>query len=172
MRDLDLGLIVTDSVRLDVERDRARLRATLDQHRPRLLILDPLVRLHRIDENSAGEMSALLGELRALQRRYQLALVSSITCARTAARMASRCAALAICTRGATAISTCVGATGRSSLTVEHRSAPVAAAVHARARRSSPRSHLRVVEGGPDHHDVAVDAADKIVELLSAADTP
>src|SRR5439155_550142 len=38
------------------------------------LLIDPLVRLHRIDENSAAEMSAVLGELRALQRAYQLAL--------------------------------------------------------------------------------------------------
>ena len=48
---------------------------TVERHAPRLLILDPLVRLHRIDENSAGEMSALLGELRTLQRRYALAIV-------------------------------------------------------------------------------------------------
>jgi hypothetical protein len=52
-----------------------RLAATLERHRPRLLILDPLVRLHRIDENSAGEMSALLAELRLLQRHYRLAIV-------------------------------------------------------------------------------------------------
>jgi len=72
---LDLGLILTHTLRLDTERDRERLTVTIEQHRPRLLILDPLVRLHRIDENSAGEMSALLGELRTLQRRYALAIV-------------------------------------------------------------------------------------------------
>jgi hypothetical protein len=33
------------------------------------------VRLHRIDENLAGEMSALLGELRALQREHHVAIV-------------------------------------------------------------------------------------------------
>ena len=72
---LDLGLILSHALRLDTERDRERLTVTIEQHRPRLLILDPLVRLHRIDENSAGEMSALLGELRTLQRRYALAIV-------------------------------------------------------------------------------------------------
>ncbi|MEO7987368.1 MAG: AAA family ATPase [Gemmatimonadales bacterium] len=72
---LELGLILCPSLRLDAEHDRARLAATLAHHRPRLLILDPLVRLHRIDENSANEMAALLAELRILQRRYQLALV-------------------------------------------------------------------------------------------------
>src|SRR5271166_6165950 len=73
--DLDLGLIAVDSLRLDVARDRDRLRATLAQRSPRMIILDPLVRLHRIDENSAGEMSALLGELRALQREHHVAIV-------------------------------------------------------------------------------------------------
>src|SRR5439155_14352853 len=73
--DLALGLIGAPTLRLDAARDRARLRATLDRYRPRPLPIDPLVRLHRIDENSAGEMSAVLGELRALQRAYQLALV-------------------------------------------------------------------------------------------------
>ena len=72
---LDVGLILSHTLRLDTERDRERLTVTIERHRPRLLILDPLVRLHRIDENSAGEMSVLLGELRTLQRRYALAIM-------------------------------------------------------------------------------------------------
>jgi hypothetical protein len=72
---LDLGLILAHALRLDTERDRERLTATVERHGPRLLVLDPLVRLHRIDENSAGEMSSLLAELRTLQRRYGLAIV-------------------------------------------------------------------------------------------------
>lgn len=71
---LELGLILASTLRLDTERDRRRLAATIAHHKPRLLVLDPLVRLHRIDENSAADMSALLAELRALQRRYHLAL--------------------------------------------------------------------------------------------------
>jgi RecA-family ATPase len=47
---LALGLILCEGLRLDTEPDLARLAATLERHRPRLLILDPLVRLHRIDE--------------------------------------------------------------------------------------------------------------------------
>jgi hypothetical protein len=75
LRSLDIGIILTPELRLDTERDRLRLRKTLDGRYPRLLILDPLVRLHRSDENSAAEMSSLLGELRALQREYDLAIV-------------------------------------------------------------------------------------------------
>jgi hypothetical protein len=40
-----------------------------------MLILDPLVRLHRADENSANDISHLLGFLRQLQREHELAVV-------------------------------------------------------------------------------------------------
>ncbi|MEO6777029.1 MAG: hypothetical protein ABI467_29130, partial [Kofleriaceae bacterium] len=40
------------------------LTETIDKLRPRLLILDPFVRLHRIDENLAGEVAPLLAYLR------------------------------------------------------------------------------------------------------------
>ncbi len=66
---LDLRIITADSLRLDRTTDQERLEATLLLHRPALLILDPLVRLHAIDENAAGEIAALLGYLRLLQRK-------------------------------------------------------------------------------------------------------
>jgi hypothetical protein len=62
-------------LRLDLEKDQRRLHATLADLRPRLLLLDPLVRLHRLDENSAADISRLLGFLRELQRTYDLAVV-------------------------------------------------------------------------------------------------
>jgi hypothetical protein len=66
---LDIRVITADSLRLDRTSDQERLEATLMLHRPVLLILDPLVRLHAIDENAAGEIAALLGYLRVLQRK-------------------------------------------------------------------------------------------------------
>jgi hypothetical protein len=66
---LDIRVITADSLRLDRIPDQERLDATLMLHRPVLLILDPLVRLHAIDENAAGEIAALLGYLRVLQRK-------------------------------------------------------------------------------------------------------
>ena len=42
---------------------------------PRLLILDPFVRLHRIDENASGEVAPLLACLRELQRRHGMAVL-------------------------------------------------------------------------------------------------
>ena len=43
--------------------------------RPRLLVLDPLVRLHGIDENRAGEVAELLAYFRSLQRELGLSVL-------------------------------------------------------------------------------------------------
>jgi hypothetical protein len=43
--------------------------------RPLLLVLDPFVRLHRVDENASSEVAPLLAYLRELQRRFALAVV-------------------------------------------------------------------------------------------------
>jgi len=71
---LDIRVITSDSLRLDRATDQERLEATLLLHRPVLVILDPLVRLHAIDENAAGEIAALLGYLRLLQRKTGAAI--------------------------------------------------------------------------------------------------
>jgi AAA domain len=72
---LPIDVITAASLRLDLERDQHRLAETVRRHAPRLLVLDPFVRLHRIDENHAGDVSALLAYLRTLQREYDLAVV-------------------------------------------------------------------------------------------------
>src|SRR3954468_14026380 len=72
---LPIHVITVPALRLDRGRDQARLREAVRRCAPRLLVLDPFVRLHRIDENDAGEVSALLGYLRALQRQYDVAVL-------------------------------------------------------------------------------------------------
>jgi len=57
---LDLDIIAEPVLRLDQERDQCRLLETVERLRPRLLVLDPLVRLHRLDENSSSEISGPL----------------------------------------------------------------------------------------------------------------
>ena len=71
---LDLHVITAPTLRLDVERDQERLAATVAALRPALLLLDPLIRLHRCEENSSTEISALLAYLRELQRTFDLAV--------------------------------------------------------------------------------------------------
>jgi RecA-family ATPase len=75
LADLDIHVITAPSVRLDVETDRDALAQTVAALKPKLLVLDPFVRLHRIDENISGEVAPLLAYLRELQRRYHLAVV-------------------------------------------------------------------------------------------------
>ncbi|CAN5463680.1 hypothetical protein BH09MYX1_BH09MYX1_60350 [soil metagenome] len=72
---LDIHVIIAPVVRLDIELDRTRLEDTVRALRPALLVLDPFVRLHRVDENASAEVAPLLDFLRGLQRRYQVAVV-------------------------------------------------------------------------------------------------
>lgn len=72
---LPLHVITAPQVRLDTLGDQQRLVATLLRLRPRLLLLDPLVRLHSLDENSSTEISTLLGFLRELQRTHEVAII-------------------------------------------------------------------------------------------------
>jgi hypothetical protein len=75
LAELDIHVITAPTVRLDLPVDCRRLQRTVEHLKPRLLILDPFVRLHRIDENASGEVAPLLAYLRELQRRYELAVL-------------------------------------------------------------------------------------------------
>jgi len=75
LEDLAVRVITAPSVRLDIVGDRERLRQTVADLRPRLLVLDPFVRLHRVDENASGEVAPLLAFLRELNREWQLAVL-------------------------------------------------------------------------------------------------
>jgi hypothetical protein len=71
--ELPVEVIVEPVVRLPEGLER--LEATLAAFKPRLLLLDPLIRLHRADENSASEMSIILDGLRKLARSSQTAIL-------------------------------------------------------------------------------------------------
>ena len=72
---LDLTVITAPVLRLDVERDQERLWNAVDTVKPRLLLLDPLVRLHRLDENNSRDIAGILGFLREIQRKFAVAVV-------------------------------------------------------------------------------------------------
>jgi len=114
LADLDIQVITAPILRLDLDADRRNLADTVARLLPRLLILDPFVRLHRIDENASGEVAPLLAFLRELQRRHGTAVL--IMPGRVAAAYAPgrRCAARPSSTPGATAISTCAATVMRS----------------------------------------------------------
>ena len=72
---LDIHLIDTPMIRLDDFDDQCRLAITALQLQPRLLILDPLVRMHGRDENAAAEIAPLLAHLRLLQKARKMAVL-------------------------------------------------------------------------------------------------
>jgi hypothetical protein len=171
---LKLGVILTPALRLDRRVDRLRLQKTLERYRPRLLVLDPLVRLHAIDENSAADVSALLGELRALQREYAVAIVLVHHLRKNAPRTPDGQAL-----RG----SGDLHAWGDSNLylrrrdrslllTVEHRSAP-AAGPFALELASEPALHLRLLDPpNDDDPQAGADLAERVLATLAAAAHP
>lgn len=175
LADLDLFLLTVPSLRLDSALDRARLEATLERIRPTMLLLDPFVRLHRSDENSAADMAALLGELRDLQRRHRLAII-----------LVHHLRKNASATFGGQALrgSGDLHAWGDSnlylrrrddhlSLSVEHRAAPAPEPFRL-VLDDDPAPHLAVVEGDDDAPDPRADAvlADRVLALIEASDSP
>jgi hypothetical protein len=75
LENLEVLLIDVPVLRLDQSKDQLRLAHTLKLLRPRLLVLDPLVRLHGLEENSATEISRLLSFIRSLERDYGVAIL-------------------------------------------------------------------------------------------------
>ncbi len=73
--DLPLFFAIGHGIRVDANPGAAHLAALLDLHKPGLTILDSLTRVHGADENSAGQMSDVFGNSKALMRRYKTAFV-------------------------------------------------------------------------------------------------
>lgn len=71
---LELWAITAPAVRIDSQDHRRRLTDTVAQIKPVLLILDPFVRLHRVDENVSAAIAPLLAFLRELQRKHGCAV--------------------------------------------------------------------------------------------------
>lgn len=73
---LAVHLLEVPTLRLDKDQDLHGLRASIEACSPRLLVLDPFVRLvGHIDENSSSDVSAVLGSLRAIQRELDVAIL-------------------------------------------------------------------------------------------------
>jgi hypothetical protein len=75
LADVQMHVITAPTLRLDLDPHRSRLLETAKRLRPRLVLLDPLVRLHGIDENNAGEVAGLLAYFRSLQRQLDLSVI-------------------------------------------------------------------------------------------------
>jgi hypothetical protein len=174
---LDLHVITCPVLRLDVDEQRERLGATIARLRPRLVLLDPLVRLHRLDENSSQDVSLLLGFLREIQRTYDV----SIAVTHHAGKKHRGRPGQSL--RGSSDlhafVDTLVWLGGRSKdkleLHLEHRSAPAPEPLRLRLA-SAPdgsRTHLEVVEApATSAEPTEEDLSKRIIELLGRTCRP
>lgn len=173
---LDVQVITAPTVRLDLPADRAKLEHTIEQLKPRLLVLDPFVRLHRIDENASGEVAPLLAYLRELQRRHHLAVLLVHHAKKGGARIRAGQAL-----RGSSEFH----AWGDSNLylhrcgdeltlTVEHRAAPSLPPIHLELAQcgESLALQLRGERTGIPDTPPPASLDERIVSILSHCDRP
>ena len=167
---VEIHVITAPTLRLDREPQQKRLFETARRLQPRLLLLDPLVRLHGLDENHAGEVAGLLAYFRSLQRELQVSVILvHHTRKNTAAGVAAGQGL-----RG----SSDIHAFGDSNLYLrrhkeqlllssEHRAAPAAPSVALRLVSSDAETtHLEVLTEGPDQQRVTRSLQDQVLDLL------
>jgi hypothetical protein len=175
---LDIHVITAPSLRLDLPADQARLRATVATLRPTLLVLDPFVRLHRIDENVAAEVAPVLAALRALQRHSACAVLLVHHARKGAAHLRAGQAL-----RGSSELH----AWGDSNLylrrhgpslrlTIEHRAAPGHEGLRLEWRADGDALALHLVDAG-DPSDApapprAVSRLEHVAQVLAACAAP
>jgi hypothetical protein len=174
-RRLDLGalalhVITVPRLRLDQASDRARLFETAARLRPRILLLDPLVRLHGIDENHATEVAQLLSGLRELQRQLDVAVVLVHHTRKTVALGAQAGAGL----RGSTDLHAFGDSNlylrrvrGALVLSMEHRAAAAPEPVGLQLVTADEQAiHLQIT-AGPPRDDQPPSIAEAIVHALA-----
>lgn len=169
---LDLHAITSTSLRLDLVQYRARLFKTVALLRPRLLLLDPLVRLHNRNENDATEISELLSYLRDLQRQFEVAVVLVHHTRKSGAPQGQAGQSL----RGSGdlwAWSDSLLYLRRSAknllLSMEHRAAPAPDPVSLRlVDTDEERVHLEVVAGYSDKRNGEPPLKEAVLEALGA----
>ncbi len=174
-----IHVITAPSLRLDLQTDRLRLTETIQRLRPRLLVLDPLVRLHRKDENHAGDVAELLDFLRQLQRAHQLAILVVHHMRKGGARKAGGQAL-----RGSGDFHAWTDSAlyltaqrGHLLLTPEHRAAPAPDPIPLRlcSAPDGAQTYLEVLnqdEAKPPDTQAPLPLADRLLDLLRSVSRP
>ena len=153
-----------------------RLEHTVAALRPRLLVLDPFVRLHRCDENASSDVAPLLDRLRELQRQHQLAVLV-VHHARKGGATVRAGQAL----RGSSEFHAWGDSLlylrrngDRLTLSVEHRAAPGIDAIALRLATAAGAPTLEIVTDSPAPVAAAASSSplDRIRQVLAEAPEP
>lgn len=166
---LNVWVITASTLRLDRPEDVALLEQTVAAYKPRLLLLDPFVRMHRQDENSAQDVAGILDRLRKIQRAHNTA-VAVVHHTRKNGNNADRGHAL----RGSSEL----WAWGDSNLylttrkellrlTIEHRAAPAPKPIHLLLETDPP--HLVVTQAEQEN---LAGLQDRILDVLTRSGQP
>lgn len=180
LRDIPLYAIDVPALQLERADHAQALRDAVETYRPKLLLLDPLVRLHGLDENSSHDMSSLLNGLRQMQRAFDVAVV--LVHHMSKKRRAQPGQAL----RGSGdlhAISDSALYLGRHgddiTAIIEHRATAAPAPVRIRLAdgRENGHTHLEVVRTTERHTSPATpktgdSPAERVLDALRAANKP
>jgi hypothetical protein len=145
---VDIHVITAPVLRLDRDPHRSRLLETAKRLRPRLVLLDPLVRLHGIDENNATEVARLLAYFRTLQRRLDVSVILVHHTRKNAAGGVAAGQGL----RG----SSDIHAFGDSNLYLRRTSQRLILSSEHRAAAASPPVYLELVAANPQTTHLAV----------------
>ena len=171
---LDIAVIDVPVLRLDHRSDRQRLEETVERIRPHLVVLDPLVRLHGVDENAVADIAPILGFLRDLQRRFDTAILLVHHSRKSGATRPGQAL------RGSSELH----AWGDSNLylrrrdrqivmTVEHRAAPGLNDIEIELADEGEGPALRLRRQVPDEAPPEPETPEqRIVQLLADADEP
>jgi hypothetical protein len=173
---LDVHIITMDSLRLDRPEHQDRLESTLTLYKPALLVLDPLVRIHAIDENVAGQVSTLLGYIRSLQRKTgaAIALVHHVR------KNASPNGNAGYSLRGSGDLYAWLDSflylrihQGQRILSAEHRSAPGFGPIALELAQSDLGASLKVASMAANSTDSSTnDLESRIIEFLASEQQP
>jgi hypothetical protein len=175
LAELDIQVITEPTVRLDLEAVRRSLDETVAKLKPRLLVLDPFVRLHRIDENASGEVAPLLAYLRELQRRYAVAVLVVHHAKKGAGRVRAGQALRGSSEFHAWGDSNLYlrkQADDTLTLTVEHRAAPSMPALTLELAKHAHAVALNVVERPLSPNPPRASVDERIIAALTGIDQP
>jgi hypothetical protein len=179
LSELEIFVITAPRLHLDDDEDRMGLSDTVEELRPKLLVLDPFVRLHSGDENVVSEVAPMLDFLRGLQRRFACSVLL-VHHARKAAGPLRGGQAF----RGSSEFFAWTDSSlylrrkdDRLLLTIEHRAAPSVNDIPIELSVDGDAVTLKVADGGDDpgaesRRAVVEPLGERILAVLAESDGP